>query len=128
MGDLVELDGYPFQTYKVNGKKKASYRPVKLFLIEKYRVCFHCGKNVHDIIMDGHGLPHNAATIDHLIPRQFRKRHARVQKVLSCHECNKRRNEEVQAVGVSFSGRVRANTKPKRKLARGSNKLGENKP
>lgn len=93
----VELDGYPFKIYKVNGSKKVSYRPVKLFLIEKYGVCFHCGKQVKD-----YGevyrtyTPPDMATIDHLIPRQFRKRYQRVEKVLACHECNKRRNTITQ--------------------------------
>lgn len=107
-GENVWIDDYPFRLYKVNGKKRASYRPVKLFLIEKFGVCFHCGKPVQDFIMDGKKLPHNAATIDHLMPRQFRKRYARTQKVLSCFECNHRRNVETQATKVSLTPKQKA--------------------
>lgn len=94
---LVELDNYPFKLYQVNGSTKANYHPVKLALIQTFKTCFHCGNNVIDHIMDGRGLPDNAATIDHLLPRQFRKRYQRVDKVLSCHECNHRRNVELQS-------------------------------
>lgn len=107
MSDLVKLDGYPFRMYWVNGKKKANYRPVKLYLIEKYGVCYHCEKPVKDYgeILKG-SPPHDMATIDHLLPRQFRKRHQRVEKVLSCYRCNHDLNVKVQKDLATARGNI----------------------
>lgn len=92
MNKPVEIDGYPVQYYRLKDRPyhgTGNYRSLKLFLIEKYGVCFHCGTPVKDYPqVDGVRLPDDAATIDHLVPRTQRKRHQKVAKVLACYKCN----------------------------------------
>lgn len=94
----IVIDGYPFMNYHFEGtKKQPSRRLLRLYLIDRFRICYHCGVGVIDYIpAEREALPDNAATIDHLKPRQIRKRHQVVQKVLSCHGCNKKLNQQMQ--------------------------------
>lgn len=101
----VKIDGYPFKNYWLKGGKilkngairEPNYRPIKLFLIKQYGVCYHCGKPVKDYPQqDGINIPHDAATIDHLAPRQQRRRYEKVEKVLACFGCNQKRNDLMQ--------------------------------
>lgn len=98
----IVLDGYPFVRYHLSdgefGYRESSYRLVKLYLIEKYGVCYHCGRKVKDYPhVDGISMNYSdMATIDHLVPRPHttrkkgRKKYQSVEKVLSCFLCNNR--------------------------------------
>jgi 5-methylcytosine-specific restriction endonuclease McrA len=89
------IDGYPVKRY--SHRPKTGYRHLKLVLLEKYGCCYHCGKEVKDYPhLDGVSPPPDMATIDHLKPRQYRQKHEITEKVLSCYECNKRRNDLTQ--------------------------------
>lgn len=86
------VDGYPVKLYGYNDRKLpngSGYRDLKVYLVEKYGVCFHCGVKV--VIwphQDGGTPPPNNATIDHLKPKPYRKKHEVAEKVLSCLRCN----------------------------------------
>lgn len=89
----IYIDGYPVKIYLKKGKH-ASYRELKLLLIEKFGVCYWCGIKVKDY---GNLLckpPTDEATIDHVIPIPLRKKGEIVPKVLACYECNQRRSLE----------------------------------
>lgn len=97
----IVIDGYPFKKYRWEhgrfGYREPSYRALKQFLVKEYRVCYFCGVSVtlYDYV-EGRGLPDDAATIDHLKPRGFRKRYQIVEKVLACYKCNHDRNVKQQ--------------------------------
>lgn len=89
----IVLDGYPFKTYRYKNGFYPKYRQIKLFLIKKYKVCYHCGKEVIDFVAkSGQQSPHNMATIDHLKQHPVRKKGEIVDKVLSCYGCNQDRS------------------------------------
>lgn len=92
------IDGYPVKRYGYDdGKYPTSRRELKLFLLKKYEVCYHCGEKVKDYpVTDGEKIPKNAATIDHLKQRPNRKKGEIVPKVLSCAKCNQSKNTERQ--------------------------------
>lgn len=102
--DAMELDGYPFKNYWLRSGKRLkngvirepSYRILRLYLIEKYGVCYWCGREVRDYPhIDGETRNWaDLATIDHIEPRPFRDKYMKVEKVLACHKCNARRNRE----------------------------------
>ena len=94
----IIIDGYPFRNYHFKGsRRQPSYRQLRLYLIDKFLICYHCGVEVIDYIpAEREALPDNSATIDHLKPRQIRKRHQVVQKVLACNRCNKELNQQMQ--------------------------------
>lgn len=95
--DKVIIDGYPVKNYSINGSYVNNYRPLKLLLLELYKVCYHCGVAVKDYPhRDGTNQRGDSATIDHLKPRQFRAKGEIVEKVLSCYDCNWERNEQIQ--------------------------------
>jgi hypothetical protein len=103
----VEIDGYPVQQWWLNGsrRKKSGYRHLKLYLLDLLGVCYHCGTTVRDYIRKDHeSLPDDAATIDHLMPRQIRKRYQVTPKVLSCHKCNQDLNEVLTKEGLRYDG------------------------
>jgi uncharacterized CHY-type Zn-finger protein len=97
--DGFVIDGYPVKHYGwEDGTKKKDYRALKLTLLEKYQVCYHCGIKVKDYPqVDGVPLPWDTATIDHLHPRQVRKKYEVTEKVLACLNCNKRLNTAFQS-------------------------------
>lgn len=103
----VVTDGYPFRYYRWSdgrfGFREPNYRAVKLYLIEKYGVCFFCGKSVKDYPHeDGVRKKPDQATIDHLVPHPHnkapvgREKHQSVEKVLACLQCNHSRNVATQ--------------------------------
>lgn len=105
MENIVEVDGYPFTDYWfADGRRLKSgradiptYRQVKLLLIEKYSTCYWCDNQVVDyLIKDGQSFPDDLATIDHVKPRQIRRKYQKVQKVLACYKCNQKRNTIIQ--------------------------------
>ncbi len=89
----VEIDGYPFKKYWIGGRPE-NYHLLKLFLIEKYKVCYFCFQPVRDWPhIDGGVQPDDSATIEHIVPRPYRKRGEITEKVLACCRCNQDRND-----------------------------------
>ena len=92
------IDGYPVKNYGYTGGRHSNgYKTLKLFLLEKYKVCYHCRIEVINYpYIEGEAQLDDSATIDHLKPRQLRKKFEVVEKVLSCRACNHFRNEEMK--------------------------------
>jgi hypothetical protein len=89
---------YPVKRYRQfkNNGSGSRYLLLRVALVEKYGVCYWCNVPVKEYHQDGQSLPDDAATIDHLKPRQFRKRFEITEKVLACNKCNREHNEAVQ--------------------------------
>lgn len=92
----IRIDSYPFRRWFEEGTTELpNYSVLKTYLIEQYRVCYFCGREVRMYPhVDGLSKNNDQATIDHLYPRtQGRKRFELSLKVLSCNLCNHTRNE-----------------------------------
>lgn len=97
MGEIV-IDDYPLRRWLVVGSTELPhYSVLKEYLVNKYKVCYFCSRPVkiypHS---DGESAANDSATIDHLKPRQYRKRYELSLKVLSCWSCNQVRNMKEQ--------------------------------
>lgn len=95
--EKVIIDGYPVVKYTVSKDyNSGSYRGLKLFLLEKYKICWWCGVFCIDFVpRDGeNNPPENMATIDHLVSRSNRLKGQSVPKVLCCYSCNEERGKK----------------------------------
>lgn len=92
-GEKIFIDEYPvLRAYYENGLLLHSYYELRLFLIEKYGVCYWCSRKVKDYPqVEGDKYRDDLGTIDHLISRKTRKKGETVGKVLACYKCNHER-------------------------------------
>lgn len=95
---LIYTDGYPVTHYRYDSKHNNGYGPLKIYLMEKYGVCYWCDRKVfyYGPRQPGVTYPDDEATIDHIISRFHRKKGDVVPKVLACAKCNTRRSVEEQ--------------------------------
>lgn len=96
----VVIDTYPLRRWFIKGQTELpNYKVLKEYLVENYKVCYFCQRpvKIYPNQVDKKGWqPNDLATIDHLNPRQIRKRGELSVKVLACHNCNHMRNEFTQ--------------------------------
>jgi len=110
MGSFRDMDRIKEINDEYSRSKTGSYRPLKLALIKEFKKCYWCGVEVIDFIRKlGERTPYNAATVDHLVSRYFRKKGEVVIKVLACDRCNqKRANKENKQLGKNHVNKLKA--------------------
>jgi len=93
----ARIINYPVKRYRAFKRPSGSrYLLLRKALVEAIGVCYWCDIPVKEYNQDGQGLPDDAATIDHLYPRQDRRKYQITEKVLACNKCNQERNVERQ--------------------------------
>lgn len=93
----VNITEYPFvKVLDEFGRHSTRTSKIIPYLIEKYGVCYWCGTKVrhYPVLNNQPLLTPDAATIDHLKSRFFRKKGEIVPKVLACYLCNWNRHIE----------------------------------
>lgn len=91
-------------TFTENGVMEwySGYRQMKLYLLDKFKICFWCKVKVKDYgnreeeQKIGIPDPDDMATIDHTKSRFLRIKGEVVEKVLACNKCNQERSRNKQ--------------------------------